>query len=104
MRGKILGAGADGGVISAEDGKRYKFDRTQWKGDTSPSAGDEVDFEIDGEGRAAEVFGFRATGTVAASGAQKQGTLFGVISLICGLLGFTPGFGLIFAIAAFFLG
>lgn len=64
MKGKILGANADGGTISAEDGKRYKFELMQWNSDRPPAAGQEVDFELDNAGRAIDVFPLRAGATI----------------------------------------
>lgn len=64
MRGKILGASADGGTISGEDGKRYRFDPGQWKSERSPAQGDEVDFEVGDQGTAHEVFSVKTGVTI----------------------------------------
>lgn len=37
------------GLIRASDGKRYRFDRAQWRSSASPQPGDTVDFEIEDE-------------------------------------------------------
>lgn len=64
MKGKILGADGGGGTISAEDGKRYKFDLDQWKSQRVPQPGDEVDFDVTGDGRARDVFALRSSTTI----------------------------------------
>ncbi|NOQ29678.1 MAG: hypothetical protein GQ570_01010 [Helicobacteraceae bacterium] len=48
MKGKILDYSIQNssGVISAEDGKRYKFVATEWKSEKAPSVNQEVDFDI----------------------------------------------------------
>lgn len=47
MRGKILGFDAAGGTgaISGSDGKRYTFDKGEWRGDGPPTPGVYVDFD-----------------------------------------------------------
>ncbi len=51
MKGKILEYNIQNseGVISGDDGKRYKFKSSNWKSDKSPDANQIVDFSIDGE-------------------------------------------------------
>ncbi len=61
MKGKILGADANTGSITGEDGKRYKFDVSQWKGERNPTAGDPVDFEIGETGQALEIYLLKGT-------------------------------------------
>lgn len=50
MKGKILDYNfqESKGVISADDGNRYYFENSEWKGSVSPKANQVVDFEIDG--------------------------------------------------------
>lgn len=60
MKGKILGATAQGGAISGEDGKRYQFESAQWKGERAPVQGDDVDFEPDGAGKAKDIYALRS--------------------------------------------
>jgi hypothetical protein len=59
MQGKVLGVDATGGVITGEDGKRYRFDLAQWKGARAPLAGEAADFEAV-DGSATEVYPVRA--------------------------------------------
>lgn len=57
MKGKILGfnEAEGGGAISAEDGSRHRFTRTDWRGDKPPVAGMAVDFESS-DGAAKEIY------------------------------------------------
>lgn len=68
MKGTVLGLESDGGVISGEDGARYRFSGEQWKGPRSPQPRDEVDFEI-ADGRATDVFVLKPGGAFAGSNA-----------------------------------
>jgi hypothetical protein len=50
MKGKILGFDpTNGGFIRAEDGKRYTLPANAWRGVNPPHAGEDVDFEVDGD-------------------------------------------------------
>ena len=51
MKGKILDYNfqESRGIISADDGNRYYFENSQWKGTQSPKVNQIVDFEIDGQ-------------------------------------------------------
>ncbi|AGH80902.1 hypothetical protein PCNPT3_04800 [Psychromonas sp. CNPT3] len=51
MKGKILEFNEESrsGVISGEDGNRYNFQVTEWKGNALPKAGNKVDFSIKGD-------------------------------------------------------
>ena len=51
MKGKILDYNfqESRGIISADDGNRYSFENSQWKGTQSPKVNQIVDFEIDGQ-------------------------------------------------------
>lgn len=51
MKGRVLGYNQTTriGVISGEDGKRYSFAISEWKGAVSPKAGGKVDFFGNGE-------------------------------------------------------
>lgn len=57
MKGKILGFNPEDGTgaIVAEDGSRYRFTLSDWRGDRPPAAGAAVDFERDG-GAAKEIY------------------------------------------------
>jgi hypothetical protein len=72
MKGTILGADANEGTISGVDGRRYKFDLREWKSERKPGAGDEVDFEVREDGRAAEVFSLRSGLNVDLSDVSNQ--------------------------------
>jgi len=69
MKGRILGFNeADGtGAITADDGSRHRFTRTDWRGDKSPVAGLQVDFETM-DGAARDIYPLRGS---AVSGLQN---------------------------------
>lgn len=58
MKGKILNFEKDSGdgLISSEDNKRYKFNKTEWKEKFSIERGMIVDFDISLDGAAQEIF------------------------------------------------
>lgn len=58
MKGKILNFEKDSGkgLISSEDDKRYKFNKTEWKEKFSIKRGMIVDFDISLDGTAQEIF------------------------------------------------
>ena len=57
MKGKILGYDAAGGsgMITGEDGKRYRFASADWRGERSPATGASVDFEASAD-RANDIY------------------------------------------------
>ncbi|MBW4616223.1 MAG: hypothetical protein KME21_23705 [Desmonostoc vinosum HA7617-LM4] len=56
MKGIVLGFDPiNGGLISAEDGKRYTLQLDAWRGLQPPRVGEQVDFEINGDA-ASEVY------------------------------------------------
>ena len=55
MKGKILAIKENEGIILGEDEKRYPFDLNEWKEETPPFKGAEVDFETDEE-KAKEIY------------------------------------------------
>lgn len=60
MKGKVLGFSAGGGMISGEDGKRYKFGAADWKSDRTAVPGEEVDFDVGAEGGATDVYSLKS--------------------------------------------
>ena len=62
MKGKILGYDADAhsGVITGEDGHRYRFTEKDWRSDRRPAAGASVDFDRN-EDCAIEVYSLNAS-------------------------------------------
>ena len=57
MRGSLIhfNAQAGQGLIRAEDGRRYAFVLGQWRSESYPTLGDELDFEIEGT-RALDIY------------------------------------------------
>lgn len=57
MKGKILGvpAGELAGSITGDDGKRYRYEAADWRGERPASVGAAVDFDVEG-GTARDVY------------------------------------------------
>lgn len=78
MQGRILGfdEAAGTGMVSGEDGKRYRFARADWRGSGAARAGVAVDFDANGDA-AAEIYpvvAARSAGAAAAAaGASDAG-------------------------------
>ena len=58
MKGSILDFSiqTNTGVISGDDGQRYNFAAAEWRGQRSPNRGDRVDFDLDAEGQAVQIY------------------------------------------------
>lgn len=58
MKGQILDYSIQTnlGIITADDQKRYEFTGAEWRGQNTPKRGDHVDFDINPEGKAVQVF------------------------------------------------
>ncbi|QIO06741.1 DUF805 domain-containing protein [Acinetobacter shaoyimingii] len=58
MKGSILDFSiqTNTGIISGDDEKRYNFVGAEWREQRSPSRGDRVDFDIDSEGLATQIY------------------------------------------------
>ena len=58
IKGKVLDFSiqSNSGLISGNDGKRYRFIGASWKLDRPPSQGIAVEFEIDSNNRAVEIY------------------------------------------------
>jgi len=56
MNGKILSITQEGGLIKGEDSKRYPFEISEYKEEKEPTKGQIVDFEIDENGNAVEIY------------------------------------------------
>jgi len=91
MKGKILDFSIQKGlgVISGDDGKRYNFSASDWKSDKSPTAGQIVDFSINGE----DATGIYLDKNVASSEGKSK--------VVAALLAFFLG---VFGIHKFYLG
>lgn len=76
MEGHVLGYTQrdQEGVIKGQDGQRYPFKAAEWKSDSAPRAGMQVDFEVK-NGKAIAIY---AIGTALP---VDQRTLYGVASL-----------------------
>lgn len=58
MKGTILefSVQTNSGVISGEDNQRYPFSGAEWKETDAPKKGDQVDFNVDLEDQAADIY------------------------------------------------
>ncbi|NHB57549.1 DUF805 domain-containing protein [Acinetobacter sp. 194] len=58
MKGSILDFSiqTNTGIISGDDEKRYNFVGAEWREQRSPNRGDRVDFDIDSEGLATQIY------------------------------------------------
>ncbi|MGE8652338.1 MAG: DUF805 domain-containing protein [Acinetobacter gandensis] len=58
MKGQILDYSIQTnlGIITTDDQKRYEFTGAEWRGQNTPKRGDHVDFDINPEGKAVQVF------------------------------------------------
>jgi hypothetical protein len=74
MKGSILGRDEASGdwIIRGDDGNRYSFGASEWKGAAPPAMQEQVDFDADG-GRAKQVFSLKKAGGGAAAAANLGG-------------------------------
>ena len=58
MQGTILDYAiqTNTGVISGDDQQRYNFSGSEWQGQRAPTRGDRVDFNIDAQGNATQIY------------------------------------------------
>lgn len=71
MRGRVLGVDArtGDGLVSGDDGRRYRFGPADWAARGEPVVGADVDFEIDRD-RALSLFPLPSTGGLPAAAAH----------------------------------
>ena len=83
MKGKILdfSSQSNSGAISGEDGERYSFDGSDWKGDSSPARGMAVDFSVE-DNQAKEVYV-----AVGSTTSGKSKVAAGLLAIFLGGLG-----------------
>ena len=109
MKGKIIHLTEIEGIILTDDGKRYKFEITEWKSQESPSNGDIVDFIEDGE-KAKEVILLESKKDIKMPDLSKVNNLIdnvdmknikiiGGIGAVCLFFTWIPYLGFIFALA-----
>ena len=87
MKGKILDYDFQNskGVISGDDGNRYYFENSEWKGNTNPKTGQTVDFETDGQ-NAKGVY-LQSSSSVFESTSEKSKIAAGLLAIFLGGLG-----------------
>jgi len=77
MTGKILGFDTQDntGTISSDDGKRYKFQKTDWKEKGIPLKELKVDFDISDDGTAKEIY------QISDKMAENNETMMGLLAI-----------------------
>lgn len=87
MTGRILGfeTATNSGVISGDDGKRYNFTKQNWKERHAPWKNTKVDFDIDENGKALDIY--QVKDTVAASNDMIMGVVSLVMTFFLGFIG-----------------
>ena len=89
MKGQVLDYSIqeNSGVISGADGSRYTFVGSEWNGNSSPSRGMAVDFDVQGSNAVAIYAALGGASSSAAPGSKNK--------LVAGLLAiFLGGFGI----------
>ena len=103
MKGQILDYSVqnNSGVISGADGVRYTFAGSEWRGDSHPTRGAAVDFDVH-EGTATGIYKALGGGSSSPGSGEKNKTTAGLLAIFLGAfgahkfyLGFT-GAGLVF--------
>jgi TM2 domain-containing membrane protein YozV len=88
MKGQILefSVQTSQGVISGADGSRYPFTGSEWKGDTPPTRGMSVDFDVQGSNAVAV---YKALGSAGSSGTpgSKNRQVAGLLAIFLGGIG-----------------
>jgi TM2 domain-containing membrane protein YozV len=82
MKGRVLNFDINKGIIAGDDGNRYEFVKMDFKSETDPVAGDEVDFIIE-EGQAKEIY----TSKAAVVPSSKSKIAAGLLGIFLGGLG-----------------
>ena len=87
MTGKILGfdISTNIGTISGDNGERYKFTKEDWKENVAPHKEAKVDFDINEEGTASEIY--QINDTMAENNEIMMGLLAVGITFFFGFIG-----------------
>ncbi|MBH5321524.1 hypothetical protein [Aurantiacibacter sediminis] len=72
MQGQVLGFSGADGAITGDDGKRYKFTRSEWKSERDPRGGERVDFIENADGTAGEIYPLKRAAAAPDFGAVLQ--------------------------------
>jgi hypothetical protein len=101
MQGQILQVEDEKGLILGDDGKRYGFSASDWRGSAPPVIGATVDYLVE-DSRARQVFPVPQQAFPRPPHATSNAVLLGWIGIGCLLLGFV--IPVLPTIAAFILG
>lgn len=85
MKGRILdfSVQTNSGAISGDDGSRYQFAGSEWKGEVPPAKGMAVDFDVQGDQAVAVYQAVAAAG----SRPEKDKLVAGLLAIFLGGLG-----------------
>lgn len=88
MKGQILDYSVqqNSGVISSDDGSRFNFVGSEWKGNVNPSTGMKVDFDV-ADGKAVAVYQAIGSTTSSTSERSKDKVAAGLLAIFLGGLG-----------------
>lgn len=88
MKGKVLDFNSieKAGVISGDDGARYKFTGVDWKSETQPRAGQAVDFEV-ADGAAQDIYADVAAVSSSAGGGVQKKVIAALFAFFLGAFG-----------------
>lgn len=87
MRGQVLDFSiqSNSGVITAEDGKRYRFSGSDWRDNSTPTRGVTVDFQVSGDS-ALEIYRALGSGSGGSSDGKSK-TTAGLLAIFLGAFG-----------------
>lgn len=87
MTGRILGfeTATNSGMISGDDGKRYNFAKESWKERHAPQKDAKVDFDIDENGKAIDIY--QVKDTAAAGNDMVMGLVSLGLTFFLGFIG-----------------
>lgn len=107
MKGKILNVTEQDGIILGNDNQRYKFSLSEWKENTQPKKGYEVDFEVENDNNAKNIYLISKSGfdiqNIHLSDIQSNIKMLGGIGAVLLLLSWIPYIGFILYIVGLVL-
>lgn len=88
MRGNVLDFSiqSNSGLISGEDGNRYRFSGAAWRDSSPPSRGAAVDFQPSGD-TATDIYRALGSGGAGSGGDGKNKTTAGLLAILLGAFG-----------------
>lgn len=89
MKGSVLAFSIQkgNGVISGDDGKRYKFLASSWQAEIHPVQGQRVDFEVTPTGEALDIYLDILTSSSSGGSGAKERTTAALLAFFLGAFG-----------------